>query len=225
MSEWQDLCYLIHKRPFKDNYTWVYLLTKSHGITTACMRESKRQRLGCEPLLTFGRYWCKGRLGQILKLNKIELETKAADLKGVSALSGLYMNELLYATSLGLELETIFDAYGVLLNGLLGKGSAVLIALREFELLLLDELGYSLPFDNVRGNSYNYYHYNNQMGLVGSMCATNFTFTREHLIAIQSRNWLVPGVLPAARQLTKQVFTGILDGKVLKSHSWFVEQV
>lgn len=221
MANWQDSCFLLHKRPFKDHYSWVYLLTREHGLVTACVRERKQQKTGLNPLITFARYWCQGREQQILKLQQIELEAKAINLTGMAAISGLYVNELIYKTCKSSSAPVIFQAYAELLPELALGGEQLLIALRKFELLLLQELGYGLDFSEVGAQPHYYYH--NQSGLVATSAATKFSFSAEHLLAIANNNWSLPGVLSTARRLTKQVFVQVLDGKVLQTHAWFSE--
>lgn len=221
MSTWQDSCYLLHKRPFKDHYSWIFLLTKEHGVVSACVREAKKQKTGLESLLTFARYWCSGREGEILRLHKIELEAPAENLIGMAAISGLYINELIYNTCKNFEDIQLFQAYMKLLPRLAKGGQLLLIALREFELFLLAELGYELDFSQLDG--FAYYHYHAHTGFIGTAAATSLSFTREHLQAIARRDWLQPGVLQSARKLLKLVFAIILDGKKLQTYAWFQE--
>lgn len=219
MSQWQDSCYLLHKRPFKDYYSWAILLTAEHGLTSACIREYKKQRTGVEPLITFGRYWCQGREGQILKLNKIELEAPAVQLSGLAAVSGLYINELIVNTCKGLDLAGIFPVYTSLLSKLMLGRTELLIALREFELLLLQELGYGFDWQIL--DDYQYFHYQAQNGFIGTSAPTKFSFQKVHLLAISQQDWQVPGALATAKRLTKQAFELILDGKQLQTYTWF----
>lgn len=221
MSNWQDSCYLLHKRPFKDHYSWVFLLSKEHGVVSACVREAKKQKTGIEPLLTFARYWCSGRAGQILRLNKIELEAPAGALAGMAAISGLYINELIYSTCREFEAKQVFEVYTNLLPQLAQGGQTMLIALREFELFLLTELGYAIDFSEL--TNFEHYHYHAQTGLTGTAAATNLSFKREHLQAIANLDWQQPGALQAARKLLKLVLATVLDGKQLQTYAWFQE--
>lgn len=224
MSDWRDLSFLLHKRPFKDYFSWVWLLTKEHGVVSACIRESKKNRKGVEPLMTFGCYWCQGREQQILKLNQIELAQAPYVLSGVAAVSGLYVNELIYNTCRNTELVNIFQEYDRVLAGLMLGGQALLIALREFELILLAELGYALAFTDVLASDYDHFHYSPDMGLVGTAGSTKASFSRSHIQAIYDKAWHLPGVLSSAKRLNKMAISHLLDGKSLNCYSWFQEQ-
>lgn len=221
MTNWQDHCYLIHKRRFKDNYSWVYLLTQEHGFVAACIREKKQQKMGSESLITFGLYWCIGRESQILNINKIEVIAPALPLQGVAALSGLYINELIYTLYKGINSKHIFDSYRILLSKLILGGKNVMIALREFELFFLSELGYELPFSQI--DDYEFYHFNPELGFVGTNQSTKFSFRRDELLAISNHEWLIPGVLSQARRLNKLAINHLLDGKQLQCYNWFME--
>lgn len=223
MSEWHDLCYLIHKRPFKDYHSWVWLLTKEHGVVSACVRESKKSRKGYEPLMTFGCYWCHGRLTQVLNLNKIETYCQPYNLSGLAAVSGMYINELLYNTCKDTSLSDTFSAYARMLPGLALGGQELIIALRCFELVLLKDLGYAFAFEQALSSHYEHFHYNFGIGLIGTADVTKFSFPRQHIQAIVDGDWLLPGVLSSAKRLNRLAISYVLEGKVLQCYSWFQE--
>lgn len=223
MKDWQDHCYLLHRRPYKDYYSWIWLLTREHGVVSACIRETKKSRKGLEPLVTFAGYWCCGRESQVLKINQIELAQKAYNLSGIAAVSGLYINELIYSTCQNTELSLLFQAYGTLLEKLLSGGQQLLIALREFELLLLQDLGYEISLKTALASNYNHFQYSSDMGLIGTAAATSSSFDRDVLQAIAEKNWQFPGALSSAKRLNKTAIAHILNGKVLQCYSWFQE--
>ena len=146
--------YVLHSRPFRDSSLIVDFLTADFGRVSALVKgvratsKSARQRRGLlQPFVPLLATWL-GR-SDLKTLTTLEAFGSPTSLTGNRLFSGLYANELLTRLLPQLELKTgIYTLYQWLLKQLEGE-AALDIALRRFELSLLDELGYGLDFSQT----------------------------------------------------------------------------
>src|SRR5690625_5350658 len=146
--------YVLHQRSFRERSQLVELFTAEEGRCGVVARRSRRQ-----PLRLFQPVAIRlsGR-GELLRLQQWEERGPGLWLEGGPLVCGLYLNELLYRLlHRGLAQPELFAAYEAALAALAalsdGLGESVpggaqraLLerVLRQFELLLLEVLGYAV---------------------------------------------------------------------------------
>lgn len=144
-----DPAWLLHRRPYGDSGFLVELLTLSSGRVGVVVRGARRKQRGgsltgllqpFSPLLIE----FSGR-GDLKTLRKVEAAGARISLAGRRVFSGLYLNELLSNCLPRFEpTPVLFSAYGELLGSF--KQSEDIDALRRFEFLLLETMGYGISF-------------------------------------------------------------------------------
>lgn len=141
--------YVLHTRPWRETSLLAELFTPAHGRVGVVARGARRGRRGAAgSLQPFTRLRCEWRgRGELRTLTLAEAD-RSLWLAGDVLYAGLYLNELLMRL---LQREDahpgLFLRYARTLE-LLAAGSALEPVLREFELGLLDELGYGFPLDH-----------------------------------------------------------------------------
>ncbi|EED32724.1 DNA repair protein RecO [gamma proteobacterium NOR5-3] len=148
-------CYLLHRRPFRDNSELLDVFSVEYGRLGLIARGLSRRRRGgplgalLQPfrplLLSFS-----GK-GELLTLTGAESGGELAPLHGEALLSAFYLSELLLRLLQRFEVQpALFTAYGAAiadLSDVASTGNARLSlepALRRFEFRLLEELGYAV---------------------------------------------------------------------------------
>jgi len=141
---------VLHRRPFKETSLIIDFFTKSKGIISAVAKGAKRPKSPLRLLQTPGALLSVSLSGKGSLMNVSHCEiTRLFNLKNSSLSSLVYLNELLMKF---LEKEDpheeIFDQY-LSVCELLGSNSSENIErkLREFELILLREIGYGINLE------------------------------------------------------------------------------
>ena len=142
--------YVLHRRPYRETSFLVDVFGRDSGRLSGVVRgarggksASSRLRLPVEPFRRM-RLTLRGR-GQLRSIDRYEIE-RTLELKGDHLIGGFYLNEVLTRV-----LETdepmprLFDTYESALAVLAEDGSLP-VALRSFEKVLLEELGYGIDF-------------------------------------------------------------------------------
>lgn len=143
--------YVLHSIPYRDTSRIVELFTREHGRVCVFARGARGPKSRLAPLLQpFSPLlvsW-RGR-GDAAQLSQAEAAIDAqgrrpAGLPATHVMSGFYVNELLLKlTTRDDPHPALFDAYARVLRRL-GSEPSVEPALRQFESLLLAEVGYGL---------------------------------------------------------------------------------
>ena len=221
--------YILHARDYRDTSVILDLLTQHEGRFSMVARgaRSARSRL-------------RGRLQPfapmlISAVGRGELKTAAAidfsgpshRLTGYNLLLGLYVNELLYRLLGRFDPVTdLYDYYETLLARLQQTGNGV-NAVRDFEINLLQELGYGINFDNDAGSGgpiekENSYRYVFQAGFHRTADVGDDVFPGDELMQIASGEY--DGVnVRRLRNLIRRSLAELLGGKPLKSRTLFRE--
>lgn len=143
-----ESAYVLHTRPWRETSLMAELFTPGHGRVGVIARGARRGRRGAAgSLQPFTRLRCEWRgRGELRTLTVAEAD-RSLWLSGEVLYAGLYLNELLMRL---LQREDahpgLFARYARTLE-LLASGGGLEPVLREFELGLLDELGYGFPLD------------------------------------------------------------------------------
>jgi len=138
--------FVLHTRPYRDSSLLVDLLSREHGRQGAVARGARGRRQG-NVLQPFNRLrvgW-SGR-GGLVTLGRVELEAQTL-LPGDALPSGFYLCELLLRLLReGEAVPRVFDALAWSFEHLISASPPADVVLRQFEKLLLTELGYGIDF-------------------------------------------------------------------------------
>lgn len=142
----------------------------------------------------------------------------SGDIKGLALYCGFYINELVVCFLHKYDPHPeVFDHYRECLSGLMG-GASTEAALRQFELNLMECVGYGLqlrfdgtgePIEPLKRYDFNAGH--------GAVEAINGQFSGQTLLALNARELADPQVLSEAKILMRMVIDVYLQGRQLKS--------
>jgi len=225
-TEFSGLCaaYLIHSRPFSETSLIVELFCESHGRITAVAKGVKRKNNVNKSILQPFRpllvSW-QGH-GDLKTLIKIDSPTLAIPLSRDFLYSGLYLNELiLRLLAKEAAQPQIYSAYHATLLTL-SKQQNIEIALREFEIAMLDELGHGCSFthdvDGQKMEAHWHYHYLPEQGFVARI---DGQFSGQALISIAKREYCDKITRYQAKLYTRQALAPLLGSKPLYSRALF----
>ena len=226
----RQLAFVLHTRPYRESSQLVDLFCARVGRLTLVARGSRgprsAQKALLQPFIPLSLSW-RGK-GELKNLDQLELEASPLKLQGVALYSALYLNELLYYL---LEQNTayfeLFDYYRQALQ-LLSQEPSPEPVLRQFELLLLETLGYGIDFrhDGVSGLAIEpegEYLYLAECGLVASTLAPGAgePFIGRHLLAMAEGRFDEPALLQASKRFCRQALKPYLGDRPLKSRELF----
>lgn len=235
MKALQQPAYVLHSRPYRDTSLLLELLTPEYGRLGLVARGARRKTRGgsngallqpFKPLLVS----FAGR-GELKTLTAVEVAGGEHRLLGQRLYSGLYMNELLVRVLHRHDPHpTLFAAYGDALEKL-ATAAGLEEGLRRFELILLDELGYSFDL-SVEGDTgeavigEGWYQFRPGCGLVARRDLAEPgapAYAGSDLLAMAAGN--LGGELAAtAKRLLREALVEHLGGQPLKSRDLFHAQ-
>jgi len=222
--------YILHVRKYRDTSMIVELLTRDQGRVAAVVRgvRSKRSKLAgyVQPFSHLLVSWY-GR-GELKTVRLMDYPFPNPDLHGDSLLLGLYVNELLVRLMGKYDpAPEIFDAYGPLLAAL-EENPASPRALRNFELLLLRELGYGITFEWEAGSGEPVdndalYRYVPDEGVhrVAEAAPGDYAFRGRQLLSIVEGDFGDPATDACAKRIIRSSFAVLLGGRPLMSRELF----
>lgn len=224
--------YILHSRPYRDSSALLDVFTAEYGRISLVARGVRRQsRKGSKTallqpftplLLSFA-----GR-SELKTLSTIEAAGMAFTLRGERMFSGMYVNELMVRLLHQNDAHPrLFAAYGKTLESLVAE-TFLDTVLRQFELTLLDELGYSFDFDvdGVSGQPVcesTRYHYDPEYGLVAQKDAPNkapSAYAGADLLQMASGEY-GGEVRLTAKRLLREVLAAHLGDAPLRSRDLF----
>jgi DNA repair protein RecO (recombination protein O) len=142
-------CFVLHRRDYGNTSLLVEVFSAAHGRLPVLAKGAKRAKSSAPALLQpFRPLWMSwsGR-GEVRTLTRSEPAGQAIELPGRILFCGFYLNELLMRLlGRGDPHEDLFAFYHSALTGL-GRGDGLDRVLRQFELRLLHEIGYSPVLD------------------------------------------------------------------------------
>ena len=222
--------FLLHGRPFKESSVIAAFVTDSDGRIDLLARSVRgarnRKTVPPMPFCQYEMSWT-GR-GNLRHLQSCEPVGRAFRLEGQNLFCGFYLNELLYRLLPHHEPEhVIVDAYADVLQRL-EVTQDVEPLLRNFELLLLDALGYGLDLmRDVDGNLLDrqaHYRFEPEKGLLpctpdmppGILAASGATY-----LALGCRDFSDPAVRQFAKVVLRSVLALYLGNRPLQSRELF----
>ncbi|MFT5815648.1 MAG: DNA repair protein RecO (recombination protein O) [Psychroserpens sp.] len=224
MLETTQSAFVLHSRPYRENQLLIDLLTEHDGKLAALSyvghsTKSSRKAL-LQPFLPI-KVTLKGQYN-LKSLIRVEPIGKSFLLKKNALFSAFYINELLVKL-LGenIACEALFQQYKMSLE-VLSQANNIEICLREFELMLMDELGLSFDFSLVFEHSAEGFYYLPDEGFIPAYTKLKQPcYNRWHLQAIAERDLSTPEVLNTFKALMRQVINHLLDGVPLNSRKLF----
>ena len=220
-----ERAFLLHHRPWSDTSRILDLMTRSHGRVTLFARGARRPgsalRGVLQPFVPLLVSWTGQADGGTL--TGAEIDGSLRTLPPPQLMSGFYLNELLLQLLPREEgHQRLFDAYATALEQL--AESPGHRALRVFERVLLEELGYGLelgrealsgePLDPDR-----YYHFQPGRGAleVRDAAGDPEAIQGRDMLAVSCGDLDQPTALSAARRIMRAAIGHCLDGRGLRS--------
>ncbi len=222
--------FVLHARPYRESSQLVEIFCESTGRLTLIANGSRRPRSPfkalLQPFISLQLTW-RGA-GELKTLDKVESLAPPPKLQERNLYSALYLNELLYYL---LEPHTdyreLFDYYRQTLS-VLATGGHPEPVLRQFELLLLEALGYGIDFrfDADSGEAVQpdaCYHYLGESGFtrVEQPVAGTTFFSGRELLAMADGYFDEPTLLQAAKRFCRLALQPYLGNRPLKSRELF----
>ncbi len=230
-----QVAYILHKRAYRETSSILDVLTKDHGRVSLMARgvRGKRSKIAGNFLLFTPLVISWQGRGNLPYLKSIErADIKAPVLKKDSLLSAMYINELLmYLLHRDDVHETVFEEYHHCLYALEDEES-IEIALRRFEIKLLELLGFGLSLyaeadtgEAILADSV--YHYYLEHGPVKSndSCVNVPQLSGSCLLALSKAQFQTiaetPQFLAELKRLMRFLINHHLGNKKLKSRELF----
>lgn len=220
-----EAAWLLHHRPWSDTSRILDLITRDHGRVSLFAHGARRPksalRAVLRPFVPILVSWSGRADGGTL--TAAEAGNAAATLSGARLLSGYYLNELLLKLLPKEDRhESIFDAYAAAIAGLAAGDEQR--ALRAFERVLLEELGYGpdLLRDAASGGPVEgdrYYHFEPGRGVlaVRDADAGPGVHAGRAVLAVARGELALPDAQRAARGIYGAAIAHCLEGRGLAS--------
>jgi DNA repair protein RecO (recombination protein O) len=221
---------VIHRRDYRDTSLLLELFTPGDGRLPAIAKGAKAGRASRAALLQpFAPLLVtlRGR-GEIKQLTQVEADGRAYPLTGERLYCGFYLNELLMRLlERGDPYPRLYVHYLDTLDRLAGSESTDR-CLRDFELNLLQELGYGLLLDRTadRGEevvSEQLYRFEIERGPVGPATGSGEQLIHGRtLLCLHNRGALDTEMASEAKRLLRRVLGFYLGERPLKSRELFL---
>lgn len=225
-------CFVLHRREFGNTSLILEVFSSAHGrlaVLAKGARQPRRGRAaGSELLQPFRPLWASwsGR-GEVKTLVRFEPAGPAIELTGKELFCGFYLNELVVRLlGRGDPHEALFAFYHSALTSL-AAGDDLESVLRQFELRLLHEIGYSVVLNQEAGSGRavtpgRRYLYEQESGLreAGAEDA-QLGVSGETLLKLAAGEPLRGHLVREARALTRGLLAPYLGNRPLKSRELF----
>jgi len=222
--------FILHRRPYRETSQLLDLFCQDVGKVSLIFkggRSGTRMRRGTAQPFTLLQATYFGR-GNLKTIKSLEAQTQVVPLTGNRLYMAMYVNELLYRL---LQAETacdgLFTAYQDTLISIAGDASPE-VALRNFELTLLETLGYGVNFEEdiysgeLLESGFDY-QYQQQAGFFAKQAIHNkhHIYSGEQIRALAERDFSDADNLLAAKRFCRQALAHLLGGKPLHSRALF----
>ncbi len=230
--------FIIHSRNYRETSQLVDFITPEYGRVRAVAKGVKRNKSYRNLLHPFSRilisWYGKGELKTLRAVDQAG-PAESLVLRGNALFSGMYVNELLSILfKVHDHSERIFNGYRQVLM-LLANAKEIQPGLRAFEKLLLEELGYGIPFPEYIGAddrkidlsvSDTRYYYSEEgefiiLSDLPSEGQLKRCFSANELESIRLDQYQTKEVLQAAKRLMRLSITPLLGGRSLRSRELF----
>lgn len=222
--------YLIHHRKYRERSHIVHLFTQEYGRIDGILRQTPPPQY--QPI----RLQASGK-SELKNFTKLEIINQPIFFFGDAFFSGFYLNELLLRLcALEVEMSHTFVQYAQTLNALQSlseQADAMLYLkqiLRQFEHVLLEELGYAIDFsvDANQAQIYPLQHYIFQLnaGFIPTVTQSRAAFSGQQILSMlcyESGGEFNSEQLQLLTQLYRQVITALLGDRPLKSRQLWIQ--
>ena len=222
--------FILHRRPYGETSQLIDLFCQDVGKVSLIFkggRSSTRMRRGMPQPFTLLLVSYFGR-GSLKTVKSMEAQTQVVPLPGQRLYLAMYVNELLYRL---LQAETacdgLFESYQQTLLAIAAHEDPQ-ITLRQFELTLLETLGYGVNFETdiysgeLIESGFDY-QYSQQEGFFAKQAIhkPQSVYRGEDILALASRDFSTPDILKAAKRFCRQALAHLLGDKPLHSRRLF----
>jgi DNA repair protein RecO (recombination protein O) len=225
MLDYPRAIYILHTRDYRETSLLINLFSREDGRIDAVLNGGKSKKWRgiareFSPLLA---QW-NGR-SDLKTLTQLEQASIPHPMTGNALFAGLYVNELLVRLlPIQQPHHDLFDHYCVCLDAL-AEDAPLEPTLRQFEMALLDELGYPIDLaDDYQGAPLaedSYYRYSHQSGFVVCAQREEGALQGRDLLAIGAGQWHDEAARRAAKRLMRLVLQPLLGDKPLRSRGLF----
>lgn len=229
-DRWQN-CFILHSRPYEDNGAIVDAFSAECGRFSLLAKGARRVnhpwRALLAPFVPLQIMWRKS--ASWCKLTKVESVGGRYLFDYSRLVCAMYLNELLDRLLVVSEGSSrLFAAYVQSLQRLAEGGDSVEIVLREFERVLLEEIGYGIDFryasDRVAitSDQYYFFHFHQGFKLAGSVGREPWAraYLGAILLKINNHDW-DSETLACARRLFSSCLGELLGPRPLMSRQLY----
>jgi len=222
--------FILKSQSFKETSVIHQVFTQDYGVLSMISKGSraKKSKYGSllQPFKLLSLSWV-GK-GELKTLTTADESSSIGQLTGTSLYCGFYINELI------INLLHKHDAHPNLFNAFknitiqLFKGEYIEANLRQFEKVLLDEIGYGLVLEHEVGSnsplqSDQYYAYSIGSGpMIEKNTHHPLAILGSTLLNLNNNSLRNSIELKQAKRLMRRLIDHQLDGKILKSRELFV---
>ncbi|MCX0339278.1 DNA repair protein RecO [Acinetobacter radioresistens] len=222
--------YLIHYRKYREKSHLVYLFTEEYGRIDGILRQVPPPQYQPLALQASGK-------GELKNFSKLEIVNQPIFFYGDAFFSGFYLNELLLRLCpLEEPMPQTYQQYQLTLVKLqqlavnTQPGLLLRQILRQFEHILLEELGYAIDF-SVDAHQQpvepeRHYHFQIQEGFIPVQKASSATLAGQSLLTMldyeKGADFSQPQLQLLSR-LYRQMITSLLGDRPLKSRQLWIQ--
>ncbi len=222
--------FVLHSRAYRESSLLLDLLTRDFGRIGVVARAARGSRKGLgsllQPFQSLVISW-SGR-GDLKTLTGADRAAFLPMVAGERLFSALYINEVLVRALAPQDPHAaLFDAYAALLPGLAEAADHEPL-LREFELLLLRELGYGvdLRFEASGGELLEptaFYGFDPEIGFVSQPPGIDAThaYPGWAIVAMAAGDYADPVTRRLARRLMREALGSVIGERPLRSREYF----
>ena len=222
--------YLIHHRKYRDRSHIVHLFTQEYGRIDGILRQTPPPQYQPISLQASGK-------SELKNFTKLEIVNQPIFFFEDAFFSGFYLNEnLLRLCPLEVEKPQTYAKYGETLVALqqlstqTDPNTYLKQILRQFEHVLLEELGYGLDF-SVDANQaviapQQHYYFQLNDGFMPSAKASRSTLSGQQILTMlsyENGRDFNPEQLQLLTKLYRQVITALLGDRPLKSRQLWIQ--
>ncbi len=223
--------YLIHYRKYREKSHIVHIFSQQYGRIDGIMRHSPPPQYQLLGLCATGK-------GELKNFNQIEMLNQPIFMQGEAFFAGFYVNELLLRLLPNEEaMPALYQQYQQCLTQLQQLSqladTAVFLrqSLRQFEHILLQELGYALDF-SVDASQHEilplqHYQFHLQEGFVAVASVSRATVQGAQILSMQhyqTGQQFSSEQLQFLAKLYRQMLSSLLGDRPLKSRQLWIHQ-
>ncbi|MCK5818514.1 MAG: DNA repair protein RecO [Psychromonas sp.] len=224
------LAFILHSRPYRETSQLIDVFCEDIGKVSLIYRGGRRctrMKKGSPQPFTLLQIEYFGR-GSLKTVKSIEAVTQVVPFRGNRVFVAMYVNELLYRLLLAeTTCDGLFQTYQNTLLAIAGDDD-LHATLRNFELTLLETLGYGVNFDKdiYTGKPLEVgfdYQYQQQLGFFVKQAQhqRHQVYSGAEIQALVSRSFTTPALRCAAKRFCRQALGDLLGNKQLHSRSLF----